>query len=189
MTPHALLLNKDGKQFVDITASSGTGELHKGHSISFADLDRSGNEAIIAHTGGAVPGDAHTLRVFKNPGNNNDWINVHLVGVKSNRSGVMVRSRGRSIEQSEKIVPSAPIRWNSTSAWDIMRTLSRSMCGGRQQTHVSILRMLPIISSLRSKNSQKRSASSNVIASTSAPLPQQRQNNSYEPLSFSYQHD
>jgi hypothetical protein len=88
MTPHALLLNKDGKQFVDITASSGTGELHKGHSISFADLDRSGNEAIIAHTGGAVPGDAHTLRVFKNPGNNNDWINVHLVGVKSNRSGV-----------------------------------------------------------------------------------------------------
>jgi len=88
LVPHTLLLNKDGKQFVDITASSGTGELHKGHAITFADLDRSGNVAIVAEIGGAVPGDAHTLRVFKNPGNNNDWINVHLVGVKSNRSGV-----------------------------------------------------------------------------------------------------
>jgi hypothetical protein len=88
LLPHTLLLNKDGKSFVDITASSGTGELHKGHGIAFADLDRSGNEAIIAEIGGAVPGDAHTLRVFKNPGNNNDWINVHFVGMKSNRSGV-----------------------------------------------------------------------------------------------------
>jgi tetratricopeptide (TPR) repeat protein len=88
LLPHTLLLNKEGKSFVDITASSGTGELHKGHGIAFADLDRSGNEAIVAETGGAVPGDAHTLRVFQNPGNDNDWINVHLVGVKSNRSGV-----------------------------------------------------------------------------------------------------
>jgi tetratricopeptide (TPR) repeat protein len=88
LVPHALLLNKGGKEFVDITASSGTGELHKGHAIAFADLDHSGNEAIIAEIGGAIPGDAHTLRVFKNPGNDNDWINVHLVGVKSNRSGV-----------------------------------------------------------------------------------------------------
>jgi tetratricopeptide (TPR) repeat protein len=88
LVPHALLLNEGGKQFVDITASSGTGELHKGHAITFADLDRSGNVAIVAEIGGAVPGDAHTLRVFKNPGNNNDWINIHMVGVKSNRSGV-----------------------------------------------------------------------------------------------------
>jgi len=91
LMPHTLLLNKGGKSFVDITASSGTGELHKGHAIVFADLDRSGNEAIIAETGGAVPGDSHLLRVFKNPGNKNDWINIHLVGVKSNRSGVGTR--------------------------------------------------------------------------------------------------
>ncbi len=86
--PHTLLRNNEAKTFLDITASSGTGDLHKGHGISFADLDRSGNEAIIANFGGAVPGDSHYLRVFQNPGNKNDWINVHLVGVKSNRSGV-----------------------------------------------------------------------------------------------------
>jgi tetratricopeptide (TPR) repeat protein len=88
LLPHALFHNKDGQSFVDITASSGTGELHKGHGISFADLNRSGNEAIVANMGGMVPGDQHALRVFQNPGNKNDWINVHLVGVKSNRSGV-----------------------------------------------------------------------------------------------------
>ena len=28
------------------------------------------------------------MRVFRNPGNDNDWINVRLIGVKSNRSAV-----------------------------------------------------------------------------------------------------
>ena len=36
--PHVLLRNNDGRYSVDITASSGTGELHKGHGIAFADL-------------------------------------------------------------------------------------------------------------------------------------------------------
>jgi hypothetical protein len=86
--PHTLLHNKEGKSFVDITASSGTGDLHKGHGISFADLERRGSEDIVANFGGAIPGDCHYVRVFQNPGNKNDWINIHLVGVKSNRSGV-----------------------------------------------------------------------------------------------------
>jgi tetratricopeptide (TPR) repeat protein len=85
LLPHVLLLNKAGKTFVDITQSSGTGELHKGHGIAFADLSRNGHEDIVAETGGAVPGDEHAMRVFQNPGNNNDWLNVRLVGVRSNR--------------------------------------------------------------------------------------------------------
>jgi hypothetical protein len=36
LLPHVLLRNKEGKSFVDITESSGTGELHKGHGIAFA---------------------------------------------------------------------------------------------------------------------------------------------------------
>jgi tetratricopeptide (TPR) repeat protein len=88
--PHILLLNQKGKSFVDITASSGTGELHKGHGIAFADFSRNGNEDILAEIGGAVPSDAHALRLFKNPGSGRDWINVHLVGVKSNRSAIGV---------------------------------------------------------------------------------------------------
>jgi tetratricopeptide (TPR) repeat protein len=88
LMPHVLLRNNEGKSFVDITASSGTGELHKGHGIAFADLERRGQEDILAEIGGAVPSDRHVLRVFRNPGNNNDWINVRLTGVKSNRSAI-----------------------------------------------------------------------------------------------------
>jgi ASPIC and UnbV/FG-GAP-like repeat len=88
MMPHTLLRNDSGRSFVDITASSGTGEIHKGHGIAFADLDRSGREEIVAEIGGAVPGDKHTLRVFQGPANANDWINLRLIGVKSNRDAI-----------------------------------------------------------------------------------------------------
>jgi hypothetical protein len=88
LLPHTLLRNDRGKVFVDITQSSGTGELHKGHGIVFADLGRQGHEDILAEIGGAVPGDKHAMRVFRNPGNPNDWLNVKLVGKKSNRAAV-----------------------------------------------------------------------------------------------------
>jgi tetratricopeptide (TPR) repeat protein len=86
--PHVLLRNNEGKSFVDVTESSGTGELHKGHGIAFADLSRRGCEDIVAGNGGAVPGDKHTVRVFENPCNNNNFLNVRLVGVKSNREAL-----------------------------------------------------------------------------------------------------
>ncbi|WP_082125193.1 FG-GAP-like repeat-containing protein [Silvibacterium bohemicum] len=86
LVPNVLLRNKAGKTWVDITASSGTGELHKTHGISFADLENRGHQDIVVEMGGAVPSDAHPVRVFRNPGNANHWINVRLRGVKSNRS-------------------------------------------------------------------------------------------------------
>jgi hypothetical protein len=38
-----------------------------------------------------VPADRHALRLFENPGNGNDWINVRLIGVKSNRAAIGAR--------------------------------------------------------------------------------------------------
>ena len=91
VVPNVLLRNHDGKFFADVTAASGTGELHKTHGIAFADLDNSGNEDLLVQVGGAVLGDSHAFRLFKNPGNGNDWINLHLVGVKTNRAAIGAR--------------------------------------------------------------------------------------------------
>jgi hypothetical protein len=91
LVPKMLLRNDGGKSFVDVTASSGTGELHKGHGVAFADLGNNGRQDILVSIGGATPGDAHAFRVFENPENGNDWLSIHLVGVKTNRSAIGAR--------------------------------------------------------------------------------------------------
>jgi len=91
LLPNMLFHNQDGKRFVDITTSSGTGALSKGHGIAFADLANNGNEDIFAVMGGPDIGDRNTSRLFENPGHGNDWITLRLVGVKSNRSAIGAR--------------------------------------------------------------------------------------------------
>jgi len=112
LVPNVLLRNKEGKSFVDVTASSGTGELHKGHGVAFADLDNDGDEDILAAIGGAVPGDRHVFRLFENPGNSNDWVTLRLVGTKANRSAVgakikvTVRNEGKTTRSLYRTVGS-----------------------------------------------------------------------------------
>ena len=91
LVPSVLLRNRDGKSFVDVTTSSGTGELHKGHGVAFADLDNDGDQEILFEVGGATPGDAHAFRLFENPGHGNDWLGLRLVGVKTNRAAIGAR--------------------------------------------------------------------------------------------------
>jgi tetratricopeptide (TPR) repeat protein len=91
LVPNVLLRNRGGKSFADVTTASGTGEWHKGHGTAFADLDNDGDEEIVAVIGGAMPGDSHALRLFENPGNDNNWVNLKLVGVKTNRAAIGAR--------------------------------------------------------------------------------------------------
>src|SRR5580704_12896785 len=91
MPSSRIILARCAPTVFSLRERSGTGELHKGHGIAFADLGNNGNEDIIAEVGGATYGDRHALRVFKNPGNGNDWINLKLVGAKTNRGAVGAR--------------------------------------------------------------------------------------------------
>ncbi|MGH9646743.1 MAG: CRTAC1 family protein, partial [Bryobacteraceae bacterium] len=89
--PNVLFHNQEGKRFVDITTSSGTGAISKGHGTAFADFGNTGNEDIFTVLGGPSVGDRNTARLFENPGHDNDWITLRLVGEKSNRAAIGAR--------------------------------------------------------------------------------------------------
>jgi len=86
-----LLHNREGRSFSDVTVSSGTGGLHKGHGVAFADLDGDGDLDIVFKVGGATPGDAHAFRLFANPGHGRDWLGLDLVGSRTNRAAIGAR--------------------------------------------------------------------------------------------------
>ncbi|MFO0806887.1 MAG: CRTAC1 family protein [Gemmataceae bacterium] len=88
LVPNRMLRNVDGKRFADITGSSGTGNLQKGHGVSIGDWDRDGAVDIFIQMGGASPGDAYHNLLFRNPGQRNNWLNLKLAGKKSNRSAI-----------------------------------------------------------------------------------------------------
>jgi hypothetical protein len=86
-----ILLESDGKRFHNITFAAGLPFGGKGHGSNLADLFGDGRLSVLLASGGAYPGDLLTTRVFcpkRLPGN---YLNVRLVGVKSNRSAIGAR--------------------------------------------------------------------------------------------------
>jgi hypothetical protein len=88
LVPNLMFKNIDGRRFEDITASSGTGHLQKGHGVSFADWDGDGDLDLFVEAGGAVPGDKSYNLLFNNPGHGRHWLKVKLVGTKTNRAAL-----------------------------------------------------------------------------------------------------
>src|SRR5262249_36911489 len=83
LVPNRLFKNVQGRRFVDITTSSGTGRLQKGHAVACGDWDRDGNVDIFVELGGATPGDRFRNVLFQNPGQGNHWITLKLIGQKT----------------------------------------------------------------------------------------------------------
>ena len=86
LVPNRMFKNVGGKRFSEITASSGTGHLQKGHGVACGDWDRDGDVDLFVETGGAVNGDKYHNVLFQNPGQGNHWLTLKLVGKKTNRS-------------------------------------------------------------------------------------------------------
>jgi hypothetical protein len=91
VVPNRLFKNVAGQRFAEITASSRTGHLQKGHGVAFGDWDRNGTADLFIQLGGAIPGDRYHNVLFQNPGQGNNWLNVKLVGRKTNRAAIGAR--------------------------------------------------------------------------------------------------
>jgi hypothetical protein len=91
LVPNVLFKNKGGTYFADITTPTATGILQKGHGVAIGNLFNDGDPVIFSETGGMAPGDAYISAVFKNVGCKNKWIDVKLVGVKTNRAAIGAR--------------------------------------------------------------------------------------------------
>ena len=88
LMPNIMYKNCAGERFKDITESSGTGHLQKGHGSSFADWDCDGDVDLFVEMGGAVPGDKANNLLFRNPGHGRHWLKVRLVGTRTNRAAL-----------------------------------------------------------------------------------------------------
>ena len=101
--PNKLFRNAAGKKFEDVTGPSRTGNLQKGHGVSFADIDNDGDEDIYIKMGGAFPGDAYQSLLFVNPGQNkNHWISLDLAGVHCNRPAIGARIKLSFLENGAR---------------------------------------------------------------------------------------
>jgi hypothetical protein len=91
LVPNRMLKNVGGKRFAEITGSSGTGHLQKGHGVACGDWDRDGDVDLFVQSGGAFNGDKYHNILFQNPGQQNHWLTVKLVGKKTNRAAIGAR--------------------------------------------------------------------------------------------------
>jgi ASPIC and UnbV/FG-GAP-like repeat len=85
------VLQSDGKKFHNITFSAGFPFLGKSHGINMADLFGDGRMSILVASGGAYPGDLLTTSVYYPKKLAGNYLNVRLVGTKSNRSAIGTR--------------------------------------------------------------------------------------------------
>jgi hypothetical protein len=88
LVPNVMLKNINGRRFEDVTDSSRTGHLQKGHGVSFADFDGDGDLDLFVVLGGGYPGDQGYNALFQNPGHGHHWLKVKLIGTKTNRSAL-----------------------------------------------------------------------------------------------------
>jgi prepilin-type N-terminal cleavage/methylation domain-containing protein len=91
LIPNRMFKNVGGARFAEITASSGTGHLQKGHGVACGDWDRDGDVDLFVQTGGAVTGDKYHNVLFQNSGQGNHSLTLKAIGKKTNRAAFGVR--------------------------------------------------------------------------------------------------
>ena len=93
LMPNVFYRNTGGTKYDDVTNSAGVGHLQKGHAVTMADFDSDGDVDIFEQMGGFVPGDKFYDVLFQNPGSDQNWVKLKLVGTQSNRAAIGARIR------------------------------------------------------------------------------------------------
>ena len=97
LVPSVLLRNQGGQALRRRhRRSSGTGDLHKGHGVAFADLDGDGDEEIVFESAAPRPATRTRCASSTTPGTATTGSTLKLVGVKTNRGASARASRSRS---------------------------------------------------------------------------------------------
>ena len=91
LIPNRMFKNAGGTKFTEITGTSGTGHLQKGHGVACGDWDNDGDVDIFIEMGGAVSGDKYHNIMFQNPGQGNNWLTVKLIGTQTNKAAIGAR--------------------------------------------------------------------------------------------------
>ena len=91
LVPNRMFKNVGGKRFAEISTSTGTAHLQKGHGVACGDWDRDGNVDIFIELGGATNGDKYHNALFQNPGQGNHSLTLKLIGKKTNRAALGAR--------------------------------------------------------------------------------------------------
>jgi hypothetical protein len=136
LVPNLMFKNIDGRRFEDVTASSGTGHLQKGHGISFADWDSDGDLDLFVEAGGAVPGDKSYNLLFNNPGHGRHWLKVKLIGTKTNRAalGAAIRVDLKAADGASRSIYRTVGNNSSFGGNSLVETI-----GLRDETHITEL--------------------------------------------------
>jgi hypothetical protein len=91
LVPNLAYRNDAGRRFQDVTSAAGLGHIQKGHAVAFGDVDNDGDQDLFTVMGGAFPADLASRLLFENPGNENQWLRLQLVGDRSNRPAIGAR--------------------------------------------------------------------------------------------------
>lgn len=92
-TEASILLANDGSRFHNVTFAAGMPFTGKGHGVNMADLAGDGRLHLIVGAGGLYPGDLLTTTVYRPRRRLGNYLNVRLVGTRSNRSAIGARLR------------------------------------------------------------------------------------------------
>lgn len=84
--PDLLYGNNGDGTFTDVTIDTGLGDRGSTDALAVADYNGDGYADILAVSSGD-----DGISLYQNTGNNNSWLHVKTIGIKSNRDGIGAR--------------------------------------------------------------------------------------------------